>query len=92
MARVEPEALSHHELCRIFIAATLKEAQQVEKILSQNGVEYVVKVELFRASIFFQPRNGAAFYVTTDQADYCRNRLAIEGYSRGIIEDELPLS
>ncbi len=85
MARVDPEALSHRELARIFIAGTLSEAQQVEEQLTLNGVDYVVQVEPFRASLFFGPRNGAAFYVSAEQADFCRMHLAAKGFGRGVL-------
>ena len=87
MARVEPEALSHRELSRVFIAGTLAEAQRVEEMLSVNGVDYVVRVEPFRASLFFSPRNGAAFYVTREQAEYCRTHLTDAGLGRGVLGD-----
>jgi hypothetical protein len=45
MARVEAEALEPHESERIFVAARLEEAQQVEDVLTQAGVDYHVKVD-----------------------------------------------
>jgi hypothetical protein len=67
MVRIEAEALEHHETERIFVAARLGEAQQVEDVLTQAGVDYHVKVEPFVAGIFstFRPRNGAVFYVAS---------------------------
>ena len=88
MARVEPDALSHRALARVFIAGTLAEAKQVEELLTVNGVDYVVRVEPFRASIFFGPRNGAAFYVSVAQADYCRGHLTAEGFGRGVLHED----
>ena len=90
MARVELEALSHRELSRIFVAGTLNEARQVEELLTVNGIDYVVQVEPFRASIFFGPRNGAAFYVSLEQADYCRVHLTAKGFGRGVLEEDDP--
>ena len=88
MARVESDALSHRELSRVFIAGTLNEARQVEELLTMNGVDYVVQVEPFRASVFFGPRNGAAFYVSAEQADYCRLHLTAKGFGRGVLEED----
>ena len=85
MARVEPEALANHEVARVYIAGTLAEARQVEELLGGNGVDYVVQVEPYRASILFGPRNGAAFYVTDTQADFCRQQLVAAGFERGLL-------
>ena len=88
MVRVDSDALSHRELSRVFIAGTLREAQQVEELLTVSGVDYVVQVEPYRASLFFGPRYGAAFFVGAEQADYCRFHLNAKGFSRGVLEDE----
>ena len=87
MARVEPEALANHEVARVYIAGTLAEARQVEELLGGNGVDYVVQVEPYRASILFGPRNGAAFYVTESQATFCRLQLGAAGFERGILQE-----
>ena len=52
MARVDADALEHHELERVFIAARLKEAQRVEEVLTLEGVDYVVNVEPFVSGLF----------------------------------------
>ena len=90
MARVEPEALSPRRLSRIFIAARLAEAQRVEELLTVNGVDYVVKVEPFMSGVLsaLRPRNGAVFYVTAEQARFCRAQLAAAGLDRGVIEED----
>jgi hypothetical protein len=85
VARIEPDELSDPE--RIFIAAKLKEALRVEEMLTTAGVDYAVQVEPFGTSIFFSRRHGAAFYVSSGQAEYCRTRLVAHGLARGIVED-----
>ena len=87
MPRVEPEALANHEVARVYIAGTLAEARQVEELLGGNGVDYVVQVEPYRASILFGPRNGAAFYVIDTQAEFCRLQLSAAGFERGILQE-----
>ena len=91
MARVESEALEHHETERVFVAARLAEAQQVEDVLTHAGVDYLVMVEPFVAGIFstFRPRNGAVFYVLVTQADYCRSKLIDAGLARGVIDERV---
>jgi hypothetical protein len=88
MARVEAEDLPDPE--RVFIAGKLREALQVEELLTAAGVEYAVQIEPFGTSILFSQRNGAAFYVNASQADYCRNTLVASGFGRGVIEDPEP--
>lgn len=83
MARIEPEGLAEPE--RVFIAATLAEARRVEDLLSAEGVDYVVQVEQFIKSVLFGPRNGAAFYVASGQAAYCRSRLTASGLGQGVL-------
>ena len=87
MARVEPEALANQKLSRIYIAGRLAEARQVEELLGGRGVDYIVLVEPYRASILLSPRNGAAFYVVDSQADFCRQQLAAAGFQRGVLDE-----
>ena len=87
MPRVEPTALENHDLARVYIAGTLGEAKNIEDLLTGNGINYVVQVEPYRASILFGPRNGAAFYVTEEQATFCRAQLASAGFHRGLLDE-----
>jgi hypothetical protein len=88
MARVEPEALSHHELTKIFLTPSLREALRVEEVLTAAGVDYVVRVEPCGRSLFGSPRNGAVFFVSAGQAEYCRTRLTDAGMELGVIDAE----
>ena len=87
MPRVEPTALENHDLARVYIAGTLREAKDIEDLFTGNGINYVVQVEPYRASILFGPRNGAAFYVTEEQATFCRAQLAAAGFHRGLLDE-----
>jgi hypothetical protein len=86
MARIEPDDLIDPE--RIFVAARLNEALQVEELLSGAGVDYVVQVEAFARSLFFGVRHGAAFYVPSPQAEWCRAFLTERGLERGVVEEQ----
>ena len=59
----------------------------MEELLTGNGVDYVVQVEPYRASILFGPRNGAAFYVADSQAEFCREQLVGAGFHRALLEE-----
>ncbi len=87
MARIEPEELRDPE--RIFVAGSLRVARRVEERLTMAGVDYAVQVEPFGRTVLFRAiRHGAAFYVTSSQAKYCREQLAITGLRDGIVEDQ----
>jgi hypothetical protein len=87
MARVEPTALENHNLARVYIAGTLREAKDIEDLLTGNGINYMVQVEPYRASILFGPRNGVAFYVIEEQATFCRAQLSAAGFHRGLLDE-----
>ena len=87
MARIEPEELRDPE--RIFVAGSLRAARRVEEWLTMAGVDYAVQVEPFGRTVLFRTiRNGAAFYVTSSQAKYCREQLAITGLKDGVVDDQ----
>jgi hypothetical protein len=85
MARIEPEALDDPE--RIFIAGTLRMALRIEDWLTMAGVDYAVQAEPYGRSLLFNSlRMGAAFYVRSGQAAYCREQLTAAGFERGVVE------
>jgi hypothetical protein len=87
MSRIEPETLRDPE--SIYVAASLRAARQVEALLNSRGVDYAVQVEsLGRTTLFGTLRYGAAFYVSSSQAEYCRFLLAEAGLAQGIVEDD----
>lgn len=87
MARIEPETLD--DLERIYIAGSLRVALSVEEWLTTAGVDYAVQVEPYGRSLLFSSlRMGAAFYVTSGQAAYCRERLMAAGLGRGVVESQ----
>ena len=85
MARIEPEALSDPE--RIYIAGSLRMALRMEDWLDAAGVDYAVQVEPFARSLLFGSlRMGAAFYVRSSQAAYCRTQIEAAGFGGGVVE------
>jgi len=86
MTRIEADALSEPE--QVYLAASLREAREVEALLTSSGVNYATQVEVLgRSSLFGSLRHAAGFYVTAAQAEYCRLALAQAGFSSGIIQD-----
>ncbi|MBI2186536.1 MAG: hypothetical protein HYU37_05355 [Acidobacteria bacterium] len=85
MTRVEPDDLQDPE--RIYIAGSLPVALRVEEWLTAAGVEYAVQVEPYGRSLLFGSlRMGAAFYVRSGQAAYCREQLTAAGFGGGVVE------
>jgi hypothetical protein len=88
MARVTLDDFADKEVTRIYLAGELTEAKRVEEILSVNGINYAVEVEPYvRLSVFSSEYAGAAFYVLSGQADFCKQVLFEAGLKIGI-EDE----
>ena len=61
-------------------------------MLTAQGVTYAVAVEeLGRTTLFGSVRHGAAFYVTSGQAEFCRSLLEREGFRRVVTVNPGPL-
>lgn len=90
MARVALEEFNDQEVARIYFAAKLSEAEEVEMELQQNNIDYAVEVEPYRAMAVFwvSEYKGAAFYVPAAQADFCRRILAEAGLKAGLMEEK----
>ena len=60
----EPEFFGDQELDLIFIAKKLREALQLEDLLTAASIDYAVEVEEYRGGFIFQTlRKGAFIYV-----------------------------
>jgi hypothetical protein len=92
MVRVNSKDFDNKEVARIYMARRLAEAKEVEKTLTDNGINYYLEIEPFVTYIFglFQSkRRGVAFYVVSGQANFCRQALIDEGLHEGVIDEEL---
>ncbi len=88
MGRIELEKFSDLNITRIYIAKNIKEAQSIEKLLTEKNIDYALSVEPFLPPTLLQSeRMGAAFYVETAQSDTCRQIITDQGLDAGIIYD-----
>jgi hypothetical protein len=88
MARVTFDDLSEKEVSRIYLAGELAEAKRVEALLNSNGIDYAIEVEPYvRFSLFSSQYAGAAFYVLSGQAEFCRRALCEAGLKTGILDE-----
>jgi hypothetical protein len=88
MGRIELEKFSDLNITRIYIAKNIKEAQSIEKLLTEKNIDYALSVEPFLPPTLLQSeRMGAAFYVETAQSNNCRQIITDQGFDAGIIYD-----
>ncbi len=88
MGRIEFDKFSDSVISRIYIAKNIKEAQSIEKLLTEKNIDYALSVEPFLPpSLLQSDRMGAAFYVESTQSDICRQIIVDQGLGAGIIYD-----
>ena len=79
--RRDPQEFAEQELELFYIAGRLEEAQGIEAILDQEGIDYAIQVEQYRAGVIFASvRAGAFFYALPADAARCRATLQQRGY------------
>jgi hypothetical protein len=91
MALVQPEDFGETEVARVYIAGRLPEAQEVERVLSSNGVDYFVEIEPFQVMLLgFLPteHKGLAFYVAANNAELSCRALLEAGLTQGLVEEQ----
>jgi hypothetical protein len=90
MARVPMEAFEEGtEIVRVYLAASLGEAQAVEAALDAAGFEYAVEVEAFptRAALGpARPRTGAGFWIEECHVAACADALERAGHVAGLVD------
>lgn len=90
MALMEAEEFGEQEVARIYIAGRLPEAKEVERVLSENGVDYFVEIEPFQVMLLgFLPteHKGVAFYVAAANAGRSLQVLSAAGLTQGLAQE-----
>jgi len=93
MGRIDFDDWEGKEVTRVYIAGRLAEAREIEKTLTEHGVDYAVDLEPFRLmvlGIFPSKHTGVGFYVLSGQASFSKRVLLDAGLRAGIEEDEEP--
>jgi hypothetical protein len=67
--RREPDFFGDQELALVYVAKKLKEALQLEKLLTDAGLDYLVEPDKYRGGIIFPSERIGAFFYVTEQAD-----------------------
>lgn len=69
------------EFILVYIAKRLKEALAIEKLFTDNGLEYVVEPDIYTGGIIFRAeRTGAFFYVAPENEAIAKNLLTGADY------------
>jgi len=79
--RRSPEDFADRELVLIYIAKRLREAQQLEAVLTQAGVDYVVGADRYIGGVIIRrERIGAFFYVLAEAEAAAREVMLRHGF------------
>jgi hypothetical protein len=76
------------EIVRVYLAATLREAQAVEDALSAAGVDFAVEVEALatRSVLLSSTRQAAGFWIREDDLDRAAGALERAGHVAGLVQ------
>ncbi len=76
------------EIVRVYLAASLGEAQGVERVLGEAGFEFAVEVEEFatRSAFLSGTRRGAGFWVREALLDGAAEALKRAGHVAGLVD------
>jgi len=90
MPLIDADDLGDVPCARVYIAGRLREAKQVERVLTEAGVDYFVEIEKFRKNLLgVIPReySGVAFYVAEAHAESSRRLLDAARLRTGLVDD-----
>ena len=77
----EASFFENHEPVLVYIAKKLKDAVQLESVLTEAGVDYGVEADEYRGGIIFAAaRIGAFFYVLPDAVAAARQAIERAGF------------
>lgn len=69
------------ELILLYIARRLREAKEVERLLSAAGIDYLVEADLYMGGFLFRRAlHGAFFYVPPEMDARARELMRAHGY------------
>ena len=81
------------EIVRVYLAASLAEAQAAERILTEAGLEYAVEVEELATRTLFglgSTRRGAGLWVRAEALDTAADALERAGHVAGLVDRSRP--
>jgi hypothetical protein len=79
--RRDPEYFGETELTLLYMARRLADALRLEKLLEENGVDYLVETGVYTGGMLVRrDLTGAFFYVAPNSVDSARHLIAANGY------------
>jgi hypothetical protein len=89
MAKLDLEDFEDRPNELVFIARRVREAERVEALLADEGIDYALAFEDFLHGGIFgvTTLTGVGFYVLSGQAPHCRELLGRSGLAVGIVEE-----
>ena len=79
--RREPDFFGDQDLELIYIAKRLRDALELEDLLTKAGLDYLVETDTYRGGIIFvTERVGAFFYVAPPAAEQTRGVMRGSGW------------
>lgn len=93
MALIDPAGFDGKAITLIYVAGRIGEAQKVEAVLTEHGVDYAVDAEPFERHVlglFPVQDEGVGFYVVTPDAESSRQALRQARLLQGLVEEEGP--
>jgi hypothetical protein len=77
------------EIVRVYLAATLAEAESVERALADAGRAYAIELEEFASPTALgsnAPRRGVGFWIPASELDPCADLLERAGLVAGLVQ------
>lgn len=85
MARFTLDEFSERKPALIYIAGNVVDAENVESLLNQKGIDYAVSVDAYvKQSLLGGTYPGLFFYVSDRDAEPCREHLAVCGFQAAV--------
>lgn len=79
--RQDPEFFGDREMDLLYIAKRLRHALDIERVLTDAGIDYAVETDTYRGGIIFVgERVGAFLYVLPESLEPARALLVQHGY------------
>jgi len=79
--RCEPDYFRDEDLHLVYVARRLEEAQELERVLTERSVDYLVEPDTYAGGIIFRrARVGAFFYVREADLECVRAVMQDNGY------------
>jgi len=74
--RRPPEFFDDRDITLVHIAGTLRGALRLERLLTDNGIDYAVETDRYKSGfIFMTERTGAFFYVLAADSGRARELM-----------------